>query len=392
MTEGVRILFVCSEYPPASHGGIGTATALLAQGLQGRGHQVTVVGLYGNQKGIKHECDAGGVEVWRIPASKRRFAWIVGRLRLLALVRKAVRRRMTDLIEVPDWEAPAAGWPALRIPVVTRLHGSGSYFAAELGLPIRRRLFLMERASLRRTDFVCSVSKYTERRTHELYKLGSKPTEVIYNAVEVGQVPSWEARSEAKVVFAGTLTAKKGVLSLARAWSGVAAKVKSAVLHIYGRDGMTDRGTSMASHLRKILGSAVGRSVYLHGNVSREHLFDAFASSRVAVFPSYAEAFAMVPLEAMSAGCPTVYSSKGSGPELMRHGSDGLLIDPDNPDEIAAAIVSIIQDETLARTLSVNGRSRIKEAFGIEGFLSKNECFYKRCMNTFARSADVDLQ
>ncbi len=66
------------------------------------------------------------------------------------------------------------------------------------------------------------------------------------------------------------------------------------------------------------------------------------------MFPSYAEAFALAPLEAMAAGCPTVYSQRGSGPELIENNRDGLLVEPDQPGEIAETIIRVLEDNNLA--------------------------------------------
>ena len=59
-------------------------------------------------------------------------------------------------------------------------------------------------------------------------------------------------------------------------------------------------------------------------------LVEEFQRARVIVLPSYAEGFSLTPLHAMAAGCPTVYTSRGSGPEVIEDGRDGLLIDPDD--------------------------------------------------------------
>jgi glycosyltransferase involved in cell wall biosynthesis len=103
----------------------------------------------------------------------------------------------------------------------------------------------------------------------------------------------------------------------------------------------------------------------------------------VAVFPSYAEAFALAPLEAMVSGAPTVYTSRGSGPELIRDGRDGLLIDPDRPDDIAGALLQILTDPGRARDLSLAGRRRVLESFGLEQVVAENIAFYRRCAAMF---------
>ena len=106
------------------------------------------------------------------------------------------------------------------------------------------------------------------------------------------------------------------------------------------------------------------------------------------MFPSYAEAFAIAPLEAMSAGCPTIYSQRGSGPELIEPGKHGLLIDPTRPTEIAESIIRLLQDDVLSETLGRKGLKRVRDRFSIDRAVELNERFYERCIDEFqARQA-----
>jgi glycosyltransferase involved in cell wall biosynthesis len=127
------------------------------------------------------------------------------------------------------------------------------------------------------------------------------------------------------------------------------------------------------------------RSVYFHGNVRRDKLLEVLRCARVAVFPSYAEAFAMAPLEAMAQGCATIYTRRGSGPEVIEHEQDGLLIDPDHPAEIAEAIVRVLADKDLARRLGKAGHRRVQQRFSRAVGLKKNQEFYRTCLRAFGQ-------
>jgi glycosyltransferase involved in cell wall biosynthesis len=87
----------------------------------------------------------------------------------------------------------------------------------------------------------------------------------------------------------------------------------------------------------------------------------------------------------MAAGCPTVYSKCGSGPELMVSGRDGLLVDPHDPAEIADATVRLLKDDELAQTIGANGRQRVLSAFSAETLVPANELFYQRVIQAFGR-------
>ena len=167
------------------------------------------------------------------------------------------------------------------------------------------------------------------------------------------------------MIFSGTLTPKKGIVSLIRAWPRVKLACPEAELHIYGKDGRADSGGSMREALRDELPSALLSSVSFHGHVTRERLFEVYRTAGLAVFPSYAEAFAIAPLEAMACGCATIYSERGSGPELLEQDKTGLLVDPDRPDQIADSIIRTLRDETIAERLGAAGRKLIVDRFSL---------------------------
>ena len=380
----MQICFVCNEYPPGPHGGIGTLTRTLARALADAGHRVRAVGVYfGSYPAPDQEGDRG-VAVWRLRAKGGPGGWLRSRAKLFQTISRWVRAGEVDLIEVPDWEGWAAGWPALSVPVIARLSGSASYFAGELGRRVKRTTFWLERASLRRADFWCSESRYVAERTRQVFGLESAPDAVIYNPVETpsGAVPRMRSRNH--VVFAGTLAEKKGIRSLVRAWPRVLEVRPDAVLHVFGRDGKGRDGQSMRAELESQLRGPGQESVHFRGHVSLEELLDAFQTARMAVLPSYAEGFSLTPLHAMACGCPTIYTCLGSGPETIEHARSGLLIDPDRPDDIAAAILRLISDDDLARRLGEAGRERVRTRFSLQVLMPQNEAFYRDCLARFS--------
>jgi len=380
----MNICFICAEYPPASHGGIGSMIQTLGRALVAQGHGVRVIGMYRNLSGVpEYEVDEG-VQVWRLRTPVARFAWLVARYRMYKQIGRWASEGSIDLVESPDWEGWIAGWPKLSVPVVARLHGSICYFAAEMHAPCRKTAFWLESAALRRANYRCSVSRYTAEKTGELFTLANGQTTVIHNAVDVPLAKATlTARPSQDVVFSGTLTEKKGVIPLVQSWARVVRQHPEAKLHLYGKDTSNPGKPSMRDHLIDSLPQDVRPSVIFHGHVRRENLLQHLQQARAAVYPSYAEAFAMAPLESMAHGCPTIYSNRGSGPELICHGVDGLLIDPAEADQIADAIGRVLRDDGLAHQLSHAGRQKIEQAFSTRQIVTRNEDFYADCLNRF---------
>jgi glycosyltransferase involved in cell wall biosynthesis len=324
------------------------------------------------------------VRVWRLRARPETVGGARARVRLFRLVDQWSRAGAVELVEGPDYAGPAAGWPRLRVPLVARAHGSVSYFAAELGRPMRSRMLWLERASLHRADRWCAVSRYTADRTRDLFDLDGPPPTVLYNAVELPRLTGLP-RDPHRVVFAGTLTAKKGILALADAWPLVRAVCPAAELHVCGKDLPDDDGRSTMALARQRLGDAVS-SVHFHGHLSRDALLRELETARAAVFPSFAEAFAMAPLEAMACGTPTVYTTHGSGAEVIDNGRTGLLADPAHAEELAGAILRLLTDDALAARLGAAGREHVRARFAIDTVARENVAFYERCVHDFRRA------
>jgi glycosyltransferase involved in cell wall biosynthesis len=92
--------------------------------------------------------------------------------------------------------------------------------------------------------------------------------------------------------------------------------------------------------------------VKLAGFVPRENLVDLYASADIFVLPSLNEPQGLVVLEAMSHALPIVASNVGGIKDMVIDGENGLLVEPANSDELAAAIIRLCTDETLYADVS----------------------------------------
>jgi glycosyltransferase involved in cell wall biosynthesis len=190
-------------------------------------------------------------------------------------------------------------------------------------------------------------------------------------------------------LFTGTLTPKKGILSLISAWSIVKEKNSLAVLDVYGKDEPLKNGaSSMQAHLLDQIPPEFRHSVRFHGHVDRKTLLSALQSARVAVFPSYTETFGLCAAEAMACGCPTIYTKLSCGPEVVRDRVDGLLVDPDRPSEIAETILTLLSSEEMAGRLSEAGRARVLELYSLEKLLPANREFLNEAIRSFSKRSN----
>jgi glycosyltransferase involved in cell wall biosynthesis len=327
-----------------------------------------------------------GVDVWRLRCPRPDKANVRARYLLYEAIARWAREGEIDLVEVPDAEGWSAVWPRLPVPVLSRVHGCSTYFAAELDVPCRWITVKTEGAALRRADFWSSVSGYAARRTQQLF--GLKPADsVLYPIIHLPPPKEGPRQREKIVLYMGTLTLKKGVMSLIRAWPLVRKQHSDAELHLFGKDTTQQDGTSTQAMLAGNLDASIRGSVCFHGHAKREDLDSALENATAAVFPSYAEAFATAPIEAMAYGCPTIYTRRCSGPELIDHGVNGLLVEPSAVGEIADAINLLLNDAELAAAIGRRGYDRARNGFTAEQQIPRMLEFYEECMHRHRNGA-----
>jgi glycosyltransferase involved in cell wall biosynthesis len=94
------------------------------------------------------------------------------------------------------------------------------------------------------------------------------------------------------------------------------------------------------------------------------------------VLPSRQEACSMALLEAMAAGRAVIATRVGGNTEVVEHGVSGLLVPPDDPQALAAAIVGLLCESPRARALGVAARARVWERFRSETMIAETLQLY----------------
>ncbi len=100
------------------------------------------------------------------------------------------------------------------------------------------------------------------------------------------------------------------------------------------------------------------------------------AAADCLVAPSRFEGFGLAVAEAMAAGLPVVASDAGALPELIEDDVTGLVVPPDQPPELARAVLRVLRDRELTAGLAENARARVRERFSLDAMLRGYEAFY----------------
>lgn len=365
--------FLCDEIPPAPQGGIGSFVCDIGQELVRAGHAVTTVGLYEAPLGGAED-NLGGMRVIRLDKSggRGRFAFLADRVRVARTVRRLWVDGSIDIVEAPESGAWSVFLPA-KVPCVVRLHSSVRYAVANGRIGRRgRMLTLAENIAIRRSSSLVAVSQWVAAQAPRDYRgagLARRTIEVIYNGVDLTLFVEqpWCDRVPGRIVFAGTVKAQKGILSLLKAFSLVCSKDPEASLVMAGRDTYVDGRSYFERCVREAaLPPSLMRRVEYMGSVPRERLPSLYGSAAVCVFPSLGESFGLTAIEAMACMRPVVYTSTTAGPEVVDDGETGLLASPDDPDQIARQILRALSDDEYVNRLAGAGARQVRLRFSQE--------------------------
>jgi glycosyltransferase involved in cell wall biosynthesis len=123
------------------------------------------------------------------------------------------------------------------------------------------------------------------------------------------------------------------------------------------------------SRLRSIAAEEqVADRVHFLEGLSKEELASRYAAADVFALPSIGEGFGLVFLEAMAFGKPVVGADAGGITDLIRDGSNGLLIPPNDPDGLAQGLSRLLQDEALRRKLGECGAAMVRREYQFDAF------------------------
>lgn len=378
----MHVCLVCNEYPPCAHGGIGSYSKTLAEGLVGVGCEVSVVGIY-QESVLSGRCIRGGhqklagVDVFRAPANPPtgfpRLDMLLNRARLYAELKRVHRWRSIDVAEAPEF----GGWLPLaapgEYPLITRLHGGAALYADLLKRPSSRLQGWFERMQVARSELIVAVSEHTGQHSRRVLRTHF-PYRVVHNAVSIpAAAPPPAKTGDPLILFSGSIAPRKGVEQLVRAMPLIWERHPRANLVLAGRSGHSVGGVPYEKYLQTLMSEEHSDKVLFLGGLDQEtELFPLIGKATVFCLPSHAEAFALAPLEAMARGRPVVYSRACSGPEAVRDGVTGLLVDPSDPADIARAINRLLDDPVLADRLGRAARAEVVLRFGLQDWIKTN--------------------
>ncbi len=251
--------------------------------------------------------------------------------------------------------------------------------------------------ALRAVDAVVTCSEHLAQRMASHFPAHAAKMSMIGNGVDpsfFAGYPHADQGAPPRLLYVGRISPEKGVHVLARAFNHVVERWPSAqldlvgrpgylpasILHQFGRDARIKRlhqlygrdpltavirqvifsRTSYRRRIERLLSPQARRRTNFRGAVPYSGMPQLYAASRVVVTPSVIpEPFGLPVVEAMAAGRPVVASRAGGIPELVQDGRTGLLVEPDDPEALAAALLALLADPERCRVMGAAARNEV---------------------------------
>lgn len=105
-----------------------------------------------------------------------------------------------------------------------------------------------------------------------------------------------------------------------------------------------------------------------------------FQSVDILLMPSWLEPFGIVLLEAMASGIPVIATARGGPLDIIRSGEHGLLVAPQKPGDLAAAVRQIVDSPSLRLALVQRARTRVESDFDSDKVIPRIEQFYSESL------------
>ena len=221
---------------------------------------------------------------------------------------------------------------------------------------VRERRRLLDRAAA-----VYCVSDYVRERFVEGLRHGTDKVHVVHNGIDTAAfVPQ---AKQPVILYVGRMIWQKGALPLLEAFSSVAERLPEWKLVLCGADRLEQ--TSEYERATYEIISKIGPQCVYTGYVDHVAVMQHFANAAIAAVPSvWQEPFGRTALEALCAGTALITSGRGGIREVIDEDC-ALVVAPDQPASIAAAILQLADDAGLRSRMQHAGRQRAMAHFDI---------------------------
>jgi glycosyltransferase involved in cell wall biosynthesis len=357
----MKIAILVNLFPPKWLAGTEIATYYIAEHLAQHGHEVHVITSL--DEGLPEVSYEKGFHIHRLPRIEIRF---IGGLMFWADIVRELRKIKPDIVHA---QSLISGMPALlsnkllKIPYVIYGRGSDVYLPDWFTK-------LTAKGILRNASAVIAL---TEHMKGAMQALCNRDVIVVPNGINLNENAEREGGDPGKkILFVGRLHPVKGTQYLLGAMKIIHQKLPEAKLVLVGDGEEREHLETLTDNL------GIRECVEFAGRVPHERVEGYMNQAEVFVLSSLSEGFPVTILEAMACGLPVVATRVGGVPDIIEDGTNGYLVDAMNQEQMAEALLKLLQDEQLRKEMSDNNRKETEKyrwntvAATLEGIYQKS--------------------
>jgi glycosyltransferase involved in cell wall biosynthesis len=338
----------------ARYTGSGTAsyTAGLVRALAARERHELVLYFAAGDAGTNPLWDLNGPHITRCVTAHRPQP-----IRSMATLALSAARDQLDIFHSPGYFLPL--WPG---PKVVSFHDANMF------LQFRRRwlpggrldsvsLGVQAAISSRLARQIVTLTRSAASDIQQVFRLPTSRISVVYPGIDecffdiptAGRETSDRFGLDRYILSVGEITPQKNLEGLIRAFAMLDAR--DTTLAVAG----TGNGSYRQNRLEPLVhGLGLAGRVRFLGMVPQVALPGLYAGAAAFAMPSFSEGFGLPVIEAMAAGVPVAASNRSSIPEIAAGAA--LLVDPDDPRQLASALGRLLTDQPLRQSLIPRGR------------------------------------
>jgi alpha-maltose-1-phosphate synthase len=213
----------------------------------------------------------------------------------------------------------------------------------------KNELIRIEEQEHQLADFIVVASTFTKNTLTENNVDASK---ILVNpyGVDLTQFSQKKYTKSAQInfVFIGSITARKGIPYLLEVWNEIDRS--KAVLNMIG---------PCDEKIKKLI--PPDPSINYLGKIPHSELSSVIAQNDVFLFPSFFEGFGLVILEAMAIGLPVITTPATAGPDVIREGEDGFIVDVFDKRKLIEKINYFIENPDAVEKMGRNARQQAEK-------------------------------
>jgi glycosyltransferase involved in cell wall biosynthesis len=290
-----------------------------------------------------------------------------------------------DLLHSPYFASPLSP----NVPTVVTVHDVIPLILPRYGSALHTRLYMrLVSAAARKARAIITVSGTSKKDIARVLGIPEERIHVVYNAVDRSFHPVDDQRfidgvreshgiADDFLLYFGGFDVRKNVERIVRAYH-LARDSFARPIQLVIAGAMDLVGHPLYPDPRPVIRDlGLEKQVIVTGRISEEEKPLLYSAATAFVFPSLYEGFGLPVLEAMACGTPVITSNVSSLPEVA--GDAALLVEPESVEEIARAMVRLMNDSGLRDELRGRGLRRVRQ-FDWEASAARTLDIYRQAL------------